>query len=79
MSYREDFEKWVSQQMEEAFLAGRGPSEALVKLSESCCRECDYDEAGGGLVNHCDRCCRRITSGLFALTHPASAAAPWRK
>lgn len=26
------------------------------------CPHCDHDEAEGGLVNHCDDCCRRITT-----------------
>lgn len=25
------------------------------------CPHCEYDEADGGLFNHCDDCCRRIT------------------
>lgn len=29
-------------------------------LEEGCHQGCDYDEAEGGLLNHCDRCCRKI-------------------
>lgn len=25
------------------------------------CSQCDYDEAEGGLVDHCDECCRKVT------------------
>lgn len=31
------------------------------------CNGCDYDEAEGGLVNHCDACCRKITARLYGL------------
>ena len=26
------------------------------------CPSCDYDEAEGGLVCHCDKCCFRVTT-----------------
>lgn len=31
------------------------------------CMRCEYDEAEGGLVNHCDACCRKITTELYGL------------
>lgn len=31
------------------------------------CAYCDTDEAEGGVLNHCDGCCRRITTQLYAL------------
>jgi hypothetical protein len=33
----------------------------------SSCVLCDFDEAEGDVVNHCDVCCRRITTELWAL------------
>lgn len=26
------------------------------------CSRCDYDEAEGGLLDHCDKCCRNIAT-----------------
>ena len=31
------------------------------------CPLCDCDEAEGGVVNHCDVCCRRITTELYGM------------
>lgn len=31
------------------------------------CSSCEYDEAEGDLVNHCDKCCREVTTRAFAL------------
>lgn len=31
------------------------------------CGYCDSDEAEGAVINHCDGCCRRITTQLYAL------------
>jgi hypothetical protein len=31
------------------------------------CPHCDYDEAEGGLMNHCDACCRRVTALTWEL------------
>lgn len=46
-------------------------NKALVKIIrrefESGCPHCEYDEAEGGLFNHCDQCCRRITTKLGGL------------
>jgi hypothetical protein len=33
----------------------------------SSCVLCDFDEAEGDVINHCDVCCRRITTELWAL------------
>jgi hypothetical protein len=32
---------------------------------ELCCSKCDYDEAEGALINHCDACCRVIVQKLW--------------
>lgn len=37
---------------------------ALDALDTSCMR-CGYDEAEGGLVNHCNACCRKIVAALW--------------
>lgn len=29
------------------------------------CGHCDYDEAEGGLVDHCDACCRKVTAACW--------------
>ena len=34
-------------------------------LRDGCHRGCDYDEAEGGLFNHCDKCCRRIATLVY--------------
>ena len=31
------------------------------------CNRCDVDEAEGGVMNHCDACCRFITTDLYAI------------
>lgn len=41
--------------------------EMIDRLVDGCHRDCNYDEAEGGLVNHCDACCRKITTDLFEL------------
>ena len=33
------------------------------------CPHCEYDEAEGGLINHCDMCCRKITSMIWQHFH----------
>lgn len=37
--------------------------------TEKGCSKCEYDEADGGLFNHCDTCCRRITTFAWGLAH----------
>jgi len=37
----------------------------LMELDNTC-PHCDYDEAEGGLLNHCDACCRKIVTALWA-------------
>lgn len=40
----------------------------FVKLLEDGCHQgCDYDEAEGGLLNHCEDCCRKITAQAYEL------------
>ena len=36
---------------------------ALEELDRRC-MQCDYDEAEGGLISHCDKCCRKIVAEL---------------
>lgn len=40
--------------------------EALQPL-EHCCGHCDYEEADGSLIRHCDACCRKIIAALGKL------------
>lgn len=44
------------------------------ELSETSCPGCDFDEAEGGLVSHCDDCCRRIVKSLWAMAHQTEQA-----
>jgi methionyl-tRNA synthetase len=37
-----------------------------LKALDHTCPHCEYDEAEGGLVNHCDVCCRKIVGELLA-------------
>lgn len=40
----------------------------LKKALDTCCQQgCDYDEAEGGLINHCDKCCRKIVKKLVGI------------
>lgn len=51
----------------------RDQRKALVALKtsvENSCSQCDYDEAEGFLVNHCAKCCHRITALAWEITHP---------
>lgn len=41
-----------------------GVPESVRKLLGGCCR-CEYDEAEGGIMNHCDACCRKITAAVW--------------
>jgi hypothetical protein len=41
--------------------------QAARHLVLSGCRLCDVDEAEGGVVNHCEVCCRRITTEAYGL------------
>ena len=36
-------------------------------LEEGCHQGCDYDEAEGDLIDHCDACCRKITVLAYEL------------
>lgn len=35
------------------------------KILQSQCAQCEYDEAEGGFIDHCDGCCRRIVTELY--------------
>lgn len=57
---------------------GRAAKAALARLQgliefkaevTKACRGCDYDEAEGGLVNHCPNCCKRIATAAWAFVH----------
>jgi hypothetical protein len=37
-----------------------------LRALDNTCPHCDYDEAEGALVNHCDACCRKIVRELWA-------------
>ena len=34
---------------------------------ENGCHGCDFDEAEGGLMNHCDECCRWLTEHAYEM------------
>ncbi len=41
---------------------------ALLKvLDETNCSKCDHDEAEGEVLDHCDKCCRSITTQVWAI------------
>ena len=42
-----------------AYVVGR------LSLAMDGCSACDYDEAKGGLINHCDACCRKVTAEAY--------------
>ena len=37
-----------------------------LRALDNTCPHCEYDEAEGGLVSHCDSCCRKIVTELWA-------------
>ena len=47
------------------------PRETIVAirklLEETHCSRCDFDEAEGGLVDHCDACCRQIVTKAWRI------------
>lgn len=51
-------QKRQSKALRKALIKGR-------EIVRTCCPSCDYDEAEGDLLNHCDKCCRRITRDLY--------------
>ncbi len=40
---------------------------AFIERLEDGCSSCDFDEAEGGLVDHCDTCCRWLTTQAYEL------------
>lgn len=40
---------------------------AVERVLWSSCGKCDHDEAEGGVVDHCDKCCRRIVTELHGM------------
>lgn len=53
----------------------RNNADAALRKSLAGCRSCDYDEAEGGLVNHCDACCRRVTAAAWEFVAAQDALA----
>lgn len=45
--------------------------EALRKALEGC-SGCEYDEAEGGLINHCNKCCREIAGAAWTWANSSS-------
>lgn len=41
--------------------------EKLKQLLRNGCSACDFDEAEGYLLNHCDKCCREITTLAYEM------------
>jgi hypothetical protein len=41
--------------------------EMMRRLREGCHSGCDYDEAEGGIINHCPNCCTKITRDAYTL------------
>ncbi len=39
----------------------------FIERLEDGCSGCEFDEAEGGLVNHCDTCCRWLTTQAYEL------------
>lgn len=40
------------------------------------CPQCTWDEAEGGLVDHCNRCCRRVTAASWLFCVEATRIKP---
>lgn len=40
---------------------------AFIERLNNGCGKCDFDEAEGGLLNHCDECCAWITAQAYDL------------
>lgn len=55
-----------------ASMRARTMVEALSELDRQC-GHCEYDEAKGGLLRHCDGCCRRIVANLGKLRRQMAA------
>lgn len=51
----------------------------ITLLDETHCAHCDYDEAEGLLMNHCDACCRKLTRSIWQLVLLKSEWAEMRK
>ena len=43
----------------------------LLKPLDTCCMRCEYDEAEGLLVNHCNACTRKIVTALWRVRENA--------
>ncbi len=50
----------------------RAKSELVAVLHGCSC--CEYDEADGVLMNHCDKCCREVTAASWKFMALALAA-----
>jgi hypothetical protein len=40
--------------------------------TETSCNKCDYDEAEGTLLDHCDDCCHRIVTECYRIAHSSA-------
>lgn len=56
---RRERERWVAE---------------IQPLLEGCSR-CDYDEAEGEILNHCNECCRKVVAHCWTIVSEANAAA----
>jgi hypothetical protein len=54
-------------------------AKVLRLIMDTCCPHCEYDEAEGGLVNHCSTCARKIVGELHEKTMKLTIAALSRK
>lgn len=55
--------------------------DVMASITGQRCGRCDYDEASGDVVSHCDHCCRRITTLVFTklipvITEPEALGLP---
>lgn len=49
----------------------------IMEILGTSCRKCDFDEAEGVLIDHCDECCRRIVGLIWERTY-LSKDAPFK-
>lgn len=58
-----DWVQFIAERVPKKTYAERGFDD-LRELFWRGCPQCERDEAEGGLVNHCDKCCRKITEAV---------------
>lgn len=66
------YNRWSAQVAENESL--KAQNAALVAAAErareilgTTCGQCDIDEAEGVLLDHCEKCCHKIVSGMWIL------------